>query len=96
MDDFEEKVRRLLALLDEETRTPWQPWMDGFLDDLERLDGNVTRAAELSPVSRCTIYNHKRTNPEFSAKWDAIVEEAEQSSERRRRGRPPLREPLPT
>ncbi len=82
MDDFEEKVRRILALLKEGPRKPWQPWMDDFLRDLDRLGGNVTKASELSPVSRYTAYNHKKKNPEFSDRWDAIVKK------HKRRARP--------
>lgn len=44
-----------------------------FLDALMSC-GNVTKAAEISKVSRKTIYNWRRTNEKFRAAWDEAAE----------------------
>ena len=46
--------------------------MDTFLEDLERLDGNVSAAIELSEKCRGTIYKRKRRNAEFDRCWERI------------------------
>lgn len=45
-----------------------------FFKRLRLNFGNVSRAAELAGFSRFTAYEHKKADPEFSARWDAIIE----------------------
>lgn len=73
-DELMLKLTRVLELLEKllGEPKPWEPWMDTFLDDLERHGGNVTAAIELNEKSRGTIYNRRRQNKEFGQHWSEI------------------------
>ncbi len=61
-------VRRMLERLVAEP-PQWESWMDTFLEDLERLGGNVSAAIELCEKCRGTVYKHRRLNEEFERRW---------------------------
>ncbi len=83
-----ELMRRLVDLLERkklEVVEPlhWQSWMEGFLKDLERHDGNASAAIELCEMSRDTVYRYRRRNPEFARKWVVTQERCEAERQRR-------------
>ena len=65
------RVQRMLERMVEEP-LPWEPWMDTFLEDLERL-GTASAAIELSGKSRGTVYKYRRRNEEFERRWLQIL-----------------------
>ena len=73
-DELMRKLNRILELLERllGEPKPWEPWMDTFLDDLERHGGNVSMAIELNEKSRGTIYNRRHQNEEFDRHWSEI------------------------
>ena len=78
MDRLLKVLRKLLSLLEGRSADiseplPWRPWMNAFLRDLDRNQGNVSRAIELNPKSRYTIYKYRRRNEKFCRRWKAII-----------------------
>ena len=55
-----------------EPSKPWEPWMDSFLEDLERNGGNASLAIELSGRCRQTVYKRRHQTPEFGLRWRQI------------------------
>lgn len=70
----EEYLLRKLARFFRQEELPWQDWMDGFLEDLERSKGHVSTAIQLCGKSRDTVYKYRRRNVEFARRWAAILE----------------------
>lgn len=77
----EEYLLRKLVRILREKELPWQDWMEGFLEDLERNGGNASIAIQLSERSRDTVYKYRRRNPEFARRWTAIIEAVEGGTE---------------
>ena len=69
----EEYLLRKLARMMREKELPWQDWMDGFLEDLERSKGHATTAIQLCGKSRDTVYKYRHRNVEFGRRWAAIL-----------------------
>lgn len=69
----EEYLLRKLVHLLRDKELPWQDWMDSFLEDLERNNGVVSIAIDLSERSRDTVYKYRRRNREFARRWAAII-----------------------
>ena len=69
----EEYLLRKLVSMIREKELPWQDWMDGFLEDLERSKGHATTAIQLCGKSRDTVYKYRRGNVEFARRWTAIL-----------------------
>ena len=51
------------------------PHKDLFLAEL-RHRGNVTASCEAAGIGRRTAYEHRESDPEFAAAWDAALETA--------------------
>jgi len=47
-------------------------WRRAFLAGLEKT-GSVTQACELAKISRVTVYQNRRTDPEFARRWDEAL-----------------------
>ena len=77
----QELVSRLMDFLDTaqgqrvevKPEVPWREEMDDFLEAYSEC-GHVGIAAELVEVPRTTLYNWRRNNAEFGAKWTEIKE----------------------
>lgn len=54
---------------------------DRFLAELFRSAGNVSRACAAINLSRTAVYDWKREDLEFSALWDATIEETTEALE---------------
>jgi len=75
-----------LAELERLRALPFRPWMHQFLRDLERT--HASRAIQLCPYSRDTVYRYRRGCPAFRLLWEGIAEAkrtARERSGRRRR-----------
>jgi hypothetical protein len=77
-DEKYELMQMLLHTLKEWEPLPWQDWMEGFLEDLERSEGHVSIAIDLCEVSRDTVYKYRRRNQQFARRWDAIIQAVRQ------------------
>ena len=75
-DEFVARLEESGLVLVARQRTPWQPWMDSFLNALARRNGNARLASEEVEVSRQTIYKYRSTCKEFRRRWKQIVEQA--------------------
>jgi len=57
-------------------RTPQRAhgvWKPAFLSQLS-INGNVSSACDAAQVERSTVYDAKRNDPEFAAKWEEAIE----------------------
>jgi hypothetical protein len=45
-----------------------------FLAKLKATHGNVSKACQIIQISRNAAYEHKRTDADFSAAWDQVLE----------------------
>jgi len=50
---------------------PLRPWMEQFLRDLKRT--TASRAIQLSPYGRDSVYRYRQTCPAFRRQWERIA-----------------------
>ena len=55
-------------------------WQPRFIEALREL-GHVGDSCQLAKVSKQTVYNYRRDDPDFAAAWDAAIEDAAWSLE---------------
>ena len=48
-------------------------WKQSFLDRLREVEGNVTRAADLSGVSKGAVYKRAKREPQFGRELSDVL-----------------------